>query len=65
MKDKNLTQLQPTAAESSLWNQLLRMSNVSGYKFSRQKPIANYIASGVNDDLTRNISSINEKITKQ
>ncbi len=34
----------PTAAESKLWNQLLRMSNLSGYKFSRQKPIAKYIA---------------------
>ena len=34
----------PTAAESKLWNQLLRMSNLSGYKFSRQKPIGNYIA---------------------
>ena len=69
--NKNLIKLarenrkNPTAAESKLWNQLLRMSNLSGYKFSRQKPIANYIASGVNDDLTRNISSINEKITKQ
>ncbi len=34
----------PTAAESKLWTQLLRMNNLSGYKFSRQKPIANYIA---------------------
>ncbi len=47
---ENLTKLarenrkNPTAAESKLWNQLLRMSNLSDYKFSRQKPIANYIA---------------------
>jgi very-short-patch-repair endonuclease len=34
----------PTAAESKLWTQLLCMKNFSGYKFSRQKPIANYIA---------------------
>jgi hypothetical protein len=34
----------PTAAESKLWTQLLRMNNLSGYKFSRQKPIVNYIA---------------------
>ena len=33
----------PTAAESKLWNQLLRMHNFSVYKFTRQKPIANYI----------------------
>jgi very-short-patch-repair endonuclease len=35
---------QPTAAESKLWYQLLRMRNLSPYKFTRQKPIANFIA---------------------
>ncbi|MGV8935318.1 MAG: endonuclease domain-containing protein [Gallionellaceae bacterium] len=34
----------PTAAESKLWKELLRMRNFSNLKFSRQKPIANYIA---------------------
>ena len=34
----------PTVAESKLWYELLRMSNLSGYKFSRQKPVANFIA---------------------
>lgn len=33
----------PTAAESKLWYQLLRMRNLSAYKFTRQKPIANFI----------------------
>jgi very-short-patch-repair endonuclease len=34
----------PTAAESKLWYQLLRMQNLSAYKFTRQKHIANFIA---------------------
>jgi very-short-patch-repair endonuclease len=34
----------PTAAESKLWNEVLRMRHFADYKFSRQKPIANYIA---------------------
>jgi very-short-patch-repair endonuclease len=48
--DKNLTALarenrkHPTVAESKLWYQLLRMQNLSAYKFTRQKPIANFIA---------------------
>ncbi len=48
--DKNLTAFarenrkHPTAAESKLWYQLLRMKNLSAYKFTRQKPIANFIA---------------------
>jgi len=48
--NKNLTAFarenrkHPTAAESKLWYQLLRMRNLSAYKFSRQKPIANFIA---------------------
>ena len=48
--NKNLTALAresrkyPTAAESKLWYQLLRMRNLSAYKFTRQKPIANFIA---------------------
>jgi very-short-patch-repair endonuclease len=33
----------PTLAESKLWYLLLRMKNFSGYKFTRQKPIANFI----------------------
>ena len=47
--DKNLTAFarenrrRPTAAESKLWYQLLRMRNLSTYKFTRQKPIANFI----------------------
>ena len=46
---KNLTTLarenrkHPTLAESKLWYMLLRMKNFSGYKFTRQKPLANYI----------------------
>lgn len=48
--NKNLTALarenrkHPTAAESKLWYQLLRMKNLSAYKFTRQKPIAHFIA---------------------
>jgi very-short-patch-repair endonuclease len=48
--NKNLTALarenrkHPTVAESKLWYQLLRMQNLSAYKFTRQKPIANFIA---------------------
>ncbi|MFA6903851.1 MAG: endonuclease domain-containing protein [Gallionellaceae bacterium] len=34
----------PTAAESKLWYQLLRMKNLSSYKFTRQKPIIHFIA---------------------
>ena len=34
----------PTAAESKMWNEVLRMRHFADYKFSRQKPIANYIA---------------------
>jgi len=47
--DKNLTAFarenrkHPTAAESKLWFQLLRMRNLSAYKFTRQKPIAHFI----------------------
>ena len=47
--NKNLTALarenrkHPTLAESKLWYLLLRMKNFSGYKFTRQKPIANFI----------------------
>jgi len=47
--DKSLTAFarenrkHPTAAESKLWYQLLRMRNLSTYKFTRQKPIANFI----------------------
>jgi len=47
--DKNLTTFarenrkHPTVAESKLWYQLLRMRNLSVYKFTRQKPIANFI----------------------
>jgi very-short-patch-repair endonuclease len=47
--DKNLTAFarenrkHPTLAESKLWYMLLRMKNFSGYKFTRQKPLANYI----------------------
>jgi len=48
--NKNLTTFarenrkHPTVAESKLWYQLLRMKNLSAYKFTRQKPIANFIA---------------------
>jgi very-short-patch-repair endonuclease len=47
--DKNLTTFarenrkHPTAAETKLWCQLLRMKNLSSYKFTRQKPIENFI----------------------
>jgi very-short-patch-repair endonuclease len=47
---KNLTTLarenrkHPTVAENKLWFQLLRMRNLSAYKFTRQKPVANFIA---------------------
>ena len=47
--DKNLTTFarenrkHPTVAESKIWYQLLRMKNLSAYKFTRQKPIAKYI----------------------
>lgn len=34
---------QPTVAESKLWYQLLRMRNLSAYKFTRQKTLANFI----------------------
>jgi len=33
----------PSAAESKLWYQLLRMRNLSTYKFTRQKPVTNFI----------------------
>ena len=48
--NKNLTAFarenrkHPTAAESKLRYQLLRTKNLSAYKFTRQKPIANFIA---------------------
>ena len=47
--NKNLTALarenrkNPTAAESKIWNELLRMRHFADYKFSRQKPIAEFI----------------------
>ena len=47
--NKNLTAFarknrkHPTAAENKLWYQLLRMRNLSAYKFTRQKPVANFI----------------------
>ncbi len=34
----------PTAAESQMWNKVLRMRHFVDYKFSRQKLIGNYIA---------------------
>ena len=33
----------PTAAESKMWNEVLRMRHFADYKFSRQKPIADFI----------------------
>jgi very-short-patch-repair endonuclease len=33
----------PTAAESKMWNEVLRMRHFSDYKFLRQKPIADFI----------------------
>ncbi|MEO8330963.1 MAG: endonuclease domain-containing protein [Gallionella sp.] len=33
----------PTAAENKLWNEVLRMRHFVDYKFSRQKPVGNYI----------------------
>ena len=33
----------PTAAESKMWNGVLRMRHFADYKFSRQKPIADFI----------------------
>ena len=33
----------PTAAESKMWNEVLRMRHFSNHKFSRQKPIADFI----------------------
>jgi very-short-patch-repair endonuclease len=33
----------PTAAESKIWNEVLRMRKLAKYKFLRQKPIAGYI----------------------
>ena len=47
--DKKLTTLtrenrkNPTAAESKMWNGVLRMRHFADYKFSRQKPIADFI----------------------
>ena len=47
--DKKLTALarenrkNPTAAEIKMWNEVLRMRHFSNYKFSRQKPIADFI----------------------
>jgi very-short-patch-repair endonuclease len=33
----------PTAPESRMWNEVLRMRHFAKYKFLRQKPIANFI----------------------
>lgn len=33
----------PTPAESAIWNGVLRHRQFAGYKFSRQKPLGNYI----------------------
>ncbi len=33
----------PTVAESKMWNEVLRMRHFADYKFSRQKPIADFI----------------------
>ena len=33
----------PTAAESKMWNEVLRMRHFEKFKFLRQKPIGNYI----------------------
>ena len=33
----------PTAAESKMWNEVLRMRHLADYKFSRQKPLADFI----------------------
>ena len=47
--NKNLTALarenrkNPTAAESKMWNEVLRMRHFADYKFSRQKPVADFI----------------------
>ena len=47
--DKKLTALarenrkNPTAAESRMWNEILRMRHLSYFKFLRQKPIDRYI----------------------
>ncbi len=47
--DKRLTALarenrnNPTAPESRMWNEVLRMRHFSDYKFLRQKPIADFI----------------------
>ena len=47
--DKSLTTFarenrkHPTAVENKLWYQLLRMRNLFAYKFTRQKPVANFI----------------------
>ncbi len=47
--DKKLTVLarenrkNPTAAEIKMWSEVLRMRHFSNYKFSRQKPIADFI----------------------
>lgn len=47
--NKKLTQLarknrkNPTAAESKMWNRVLRMRHFADYKFLRQKPIGSFI----------------------
>ncbi len=47
--NKNLTELarqnrkNPTPAETRMWSDVLRMRQLSSYKFLRQKPIANFI----------------------
>ena len=47
--NKNLTALarenrkNPTAPESRMWNEVLRMRHFSDYKILRQKPIADFI----------------------
>ena len=47
--NKKLTELarenrkNPTAAESRMWNQVLRMRHFADYKFLRQKPIGSFI----------------------
>jgi len=33
----------PTAAESKMWNEVLRMRHFADYKFTRQKPIGSFI----------------------
>ena len=33
----------PTPAETLLWNKILRNKQLAGYKFTRQKPLGNYV----------------------